>query len=55
MTNHRWRLIFGAGAALVAYLLIQTDVPLDPIAKVVLGGISVVLAFIKAPADAGNG
>lgn len=51
MTNTRWRSLFGVAAAVVAYLLIQTDVPLDPIAKVVLGALSVALAVIKAPED----
>jgi hypothetical protein len=54
MTNQRWRLIFGTAAAVIAYLLIQTDVPLDPIVKVVLGAASVALAFIKAPEDTGG-
>jgi hypothetical protein len=49
MTNGRWRTLFGVLAAVVAYLLIQTDVPLEPWAKVVLGALSVALAVIKAP------
>jgi hypothetical protein len=52
LSNVQWRTVFGAAAAIVAYLLIQTDVPLDPVVKVVLGALSVALAFIKAPADA---
>lgn len=36
--------IFGVTAAVVAFLLAQQDVPLDPIAKVILGAISVGVA-----------
>lgn len=36
--------IFGVTAAVVAFLLAQTDVPLDPIVKVILGAISVGVA-----------
>lgn len=45
-----WRTIFGVVAAIDAYLLIQTDVIFDPIAKVVLGAIAVGLAVLN-PTD----
>lgn len=47
MSNNAWRTVFGVAAAVVAYLLIQTDVPLDPIVKVVLGAMSVSLAVLN--------
>ena len=47
MTDNRWRVLFGTAAAVVAFLLVQTDVPLDPIAKVTLGAIAVALAVIN--------
>jgi len=55
LSNVQWRTLFGVAAAVVAYLLIQTDVPLGPIVKVALGATSVALAVIKAPDPATGG
>lgn len=41
------RTIMVGTAAVVAYLLVQTDVPLDPVFRVVLGAIAVALAAIN--------
>jgi len=49
MSNRTWRTLFGVAAAVVAFLLIQTDVVLDPILKVALGAAAVGLAVIQAP------
>jgi hypothetical protein len=46
------RTLVGIAAAVVAYLLVQTEVPLDPIAKVALGAISVALAVLSPSAIA---
>jgi hypothetical protein len=46
-----WRVIFGVLAAVDVFLLTQTDVPLDPIAKVALGAFAVALAVLN-PSDA---
>lgn len=47
MTNTAWRTLFGAAAAVVAFLLVQTDMPLDPFVKVTLGCIAVALAVVN--------
>lgn len=47
MSTNAWRVLFGAIGAVVAFLLVQTDLPLDPIVRVTLGAISVVLAVIN--------
>ena len=47
MTNTAWRTLFGAAAAVVAFLLVQTDVTLEPIVRVTLGAIAVALAVIN--------
>lgn len=44
------RLIVGVAAAVVAYLLVQTEVPLDPIVNVALGAIAVGLAVLSPEA-----
>lgn len=51
MTTNQWRLILGGATAVVAFLLVQTDVPLDPLAKVALGAINVFLAVFKTTGD----
>ncbi len=47
MTNFYWKTIFGAAAAVVAFLLVQDDLLFDPIARVVLGAIAVALAVLN--------
>ncbi len=47
MTANLWRLLFGAIGAVVAFLLVQQDVSLDPLVRVVLGSIAVALAVIN--------
>ena len=54
MNNHTWRVIYGAIATACAFLLIQSDVQLDPLVKMLVGLVSVVVAYIKAPPDAEN-
>lgn len=44
-----WTTVFGIVAAVDAYLLIQSDIALDPVAKVVLGALAVALAVLKTP------
>jgi len=44
-----WRTLFGVVSGVVAYLLIQTEVPLDPVAKVALGAISIAVTVVKTP------
>ena len=51
MTNQQWRIAYGAIATACAFLLIQTDVVLDPLVKMLVGLTSVVVAYIKAPPD----
>jgi hypothetical protein len=47
VTDNTWKVIFGAAAAVVAFLLVQQDVPLEPIVRVTLGAIAVALAVIN--------
>lgn len=47
MTNAQWKMLFGAAAAVVAFLLVQTDVALDPVARVALGCVAVALAVVN--------
>ena len=47
MTEKQFQAVFGVAAAVCAFLLAQQDVPLDPIAKVVLGAIAVALAVVN--------
>lgn len=47
LSNIQWQTIFGAVAAVCAFLLAQPDVALDPIVKVVLGAVIVALAVIN--------
>lgn len=47
MTNTQWRVLFGAVGAVCAFLLAQTDLPLEPIARVALGAIVTALAVIN--------
>jgi hypothetical protein len=47
VTANQWKLLLGGASAVVAFLLVQTDIVLDPIAKVALGAASVFLAVIK--------
>jgi len=49
VTNNVWKVIFGAAAAAIAFLLVQGDVTFDPIVKVALGAIAVVLAVLNPP------
>lgn len=49
LSNGQWRTILAVITAVVAYLLIQTDVTLLPWAKVALGAIAVACAAIKVP------
>lgn len=51
LTTNQWRAILGGSTAVVAYLLIQTDVPLEPWAKVALGCLNVFLAVFKTTGD----
>lgn len=47
--NLAWvlRTVMVVAAAVVAYLLVQTDVELDPVMRVVLGAIAVGLAAVN--------
>lgn len=47
MTATQWKFILGGATAVVAFLLVQTDVPLDPLVKVALGALNVFLAVFK--------
>ena len=47
MTNTYWKLIFGAVAAVAAYLLVQQDVILEPAIKAALGAVTVALAVLN--------
>lgn len=49
MSNQQWRLLFGAIGALCAFLLVQPIVQEQPLALLVIGGVNVVVAFIRAP------
>jgi len=53
--NLAWvlRTVMVVSAAVVAYLLVQTEVELDPIVKVILGAVAVGLAAIN-PATVAN-
>jgi len=44
------RIVFAAIAAVCAFLLVQTDVALDPIVKVIVGAVIVALAVINPQA-----
>ena len=43
-----------ATAAVVAYLLVQTDVMFDPLVRVLLGAVSVALAAVNPSSLAGR-
>lgn len=47
MTDTQWKTIFGAVAAVCAFLLAQQDVTLLPVTKVALGAIIVALSVIN--------
>ena len=47
MTNVQWKLLFGVVSVVCAFLLVQTDIPLDPIVKVVIGAVNVALAVLN--------
>ncbi len=49
LTAGQWRLITTSVSAVCAFLLIQTDVPLEGWAKVLVGAVSVVVAGIINP------
>lgn len=53
MTSNQWKLLLGGITAVVAFLLVQTDIALDPAVRVALGAAAVFLAVFKteAPAD----
>jgi hypothetical protein len=55
MTNRSWRIALGAVAALCSFLLVQPDVQAIPVLAIVIGGVNVVAAFLKAPDDAPAG
>ena len=47
MTSNQWKLLLGGTSAVIAYLLVQTDLTFEPWAKVLLGAASVFLAVFK--------
>lgn len=47
MTSNQWKLLLGGVSAVVAFLLVQTDLALDPVVRVALGAASVFLAVFK--------
>lgn len=49
LSNGQWRTIIGVAVAVVSFLLIQTEVQLDPLAKLILGCLNVGLAVINVP------
>jgi hypothetical protein len=49
VTTNQWRTLFGVIAAVCSFMLIQTDVALDPLVKLVIGAVSVGVAVIQAP------
>lgn len=49
MTNRQWRVVLGAIGVGIAIVLGQTDVPLDPVFKLILVVAAGVIAFVKAP------
>lgn len=46
-----WRTLFGVIAAVCAFLLIQTDQPMEGWAKVLVGAVAVAVAVIQPPRD----
>lgn len=50
ITQNQARAVLVAVASVVAFLLVQQDVPLDPIVRLTLGAIAVFLAAINGPA-----
>lgn len=51
MTRGQWQTLFGVAAAVVAFLLVQTDVMLPPLIKVALGATNVALAVLRPGGD----
>ena len=51
MTNQRWRVVFGAIAALCSFLLVQPQVQDMAWVAIVIGAVNVVVAFLRAPDD----
>lgn len=52
MTETQWKTLFGAIAAVCSFLLVQTDVVVPPVAKVILGCVLVALAVVNPSAQA---
>ena len=50
ITETRVKLVLGAIAAVAAYLLVQTDVALEPVLRVALGAVIVALAVLNPEA-----
>lgn len=49
MPSSAWRTLYGVVAAVCAFLLIQTDAPLEGWAKVLVGAVAVAVAVIQPP------
>ncbi|HSW42948.1 MAG TPA: hypothetical protein VLM76_10605 [Patescibacteria group bacterium] len=47
ITETRVKVVLGAIAAVAAYLLVQTDVALEPVLRVALGAVIVALAVLN--------
>ena len=47
LTENQWRSVFIVAAAVVSYLLVQEDVPIEGWAKVLLGAVNVALAALS--------
>lgn len=54
LTATEWRTVITVAAAVVAYLLVQTDVPLEGWFKVALGATAVALAAVSPNRLAGG-
>jgi dipeptide/tripeptide permease len=49
MSGRQWQIVFGTVNAVCAFLLIQSDVPLNPVLKVALGAVVAGIGFVRAP------
>lgn len=50
MNETQWKTLFAVAAAVVAFLLAQPDLALEPVVKVALGAVAVALAVMN-PSD----
>jgi hypothetical protein len=55
LTTGQWQTILVVAAVVVNFLLVQTDVPLDPVVKLVLGALNVAFAALSPAALSARG